>query len=189
MAAIQITQAIPINALTLLYAGFTPEQIQEAESGVDVHGPLQVVYDDEPSLRLWRELFGGPELPKMWPTRRRAGQNPTYDIQKLGIDMNIWYLYRDHNNEHIIQFINIAPQLFWNHSTLYEVIIEGWVPEHGALLKNAQSYQMFKSYLRYQFHKTSRGAGRKKKIRRRRKSKRKSKKKTKRRKKRTRRRR
>jgi hypothetical protein len=100
--------------------------------------------------------------------------------------MNIWVWYVEENFVHIREFINILPDIL--HATLYEVVMEGWSPEHGVLLANAQSYHKFKSYLTYQYT-TSRGAGRKKKIRRRRKSKRKSKRKTKRRKKRTKRRR
>ena len=132
----------------------------------------------------------GFELPdKIWPTGRRvSGEDyATYDIEKLGIDMVTWMDYLVHNKRHLVRFINVNPQLFSHRATLYEVIGH-CSRRHGALLENAQSYQMFKSYQIYK-QRTSRGAGRKKKIRRRRKSKRKSKRKTKRRKKRTKRRR
>ena len=185
-----------ICAITLLYAGFTPDQIQEAESGVDVYGPEEgfTTTDRDSSSAISHIITRceacGFELPdKIWPTGRRvSGEDyATYDIEKLGIDMVTWMDYINRNIKHLGRFINVNPQLFSHRATLYEVIGH-CSRRHGALLAKAQSYQMFKSYLHYR-RKTSRGAGRKKKIRRRRKSKRKSKKKTKRRKKRTKRRR
>ena len=181
-------QSIWISAITLLYAGFTPDQIQEAESGVHVYGPEEgFTTTDRDSSSAISDIITrceacGFELPdKIWPTGRRlSGEDyATYDIEKLGIDDIVtWMDYIAHNKRHLIRFINVNQQLFSHRATLYEVMGH-CSPRHGALLAKAQSYRMFKS------RKTSRGAGRKKKIRRRRKSKKKGKKKTKRRKKRT----
>ena len=186
-------QSIWICALTLLYAGFTPDQIQEAESGVHVYGPEEgFTTTDRDSSSAISDIITrceacGFELPdKIWPTGRRlSGEDyATYDIEKLGIDDIVtWMDYIAHNKRHLIRFINVNQQLFSHRATLYEVMGH-CTRRHGALLAGRKNLQLFKSYLHYR-RKTSRGAGRKKKIRRRRKSKKKGKKKTRRRKKRT----
>ncbi len=193
-----------ISAITLLYAGFTPDQIQEAESDVDVVGPPRE--SDEDTRRHFHRLTS-LELPaRVNVTRRRIAQHPTYNLQKLGIDWILWRRYMLLHRRRFIQFVGILGPRFYTdapNATLNEVITSWWdhlqkVGDIFARMRNInnQSYRMFRdSYLIYKqgapregVH-PSRGAGRKKKIRRRRKSKRKSKKKTKRRKKKTKRRR